>query len=97
VLAEALLEGDAEAFYRKGRERALAKDSQMLRFFLSRFLPKERCVRVPLYELNGSSDAVEALAAIIRAAASGQITPSEAEKFSKHDRQLCSNHKHCRT
>jgi hypothetical protein len=85
VLLEALLEGDVVAFYRKGRELALGSDSsrqfQMLKFFLGRFLPKERRVRIELPELDRSSDAVDALAVIIGAAASGQITPSEAAAF----------------
>ena len=50
----------------------------MLKFLLDRILPKERTVRVELPSLVGSPDAVEVLAALIEAASTGQISPSEA-------------------
>jgi hypothetical protein len=81
VMAQALLEGDTAAFCCKGRELALAGNTQMLIFFLNRMLPKERCVRIDLPELDRSSDAADALAIVIRAAATGQISPSEAAAF----------------
>jgi hypothetical protein len=81
VMAQALLEGDMDALRSKGRELALAGNTQMLIFFLNRMQPKERCVRIDLPELDRSSDAVDALAIVIRAAATGQISPSEAAAF----------------
>jgi hypothetical protein len=50
----------------------------MLKFLLERILPKERSVRVELPELVGLPDAVEAMAVLIEAASTGQISPSEA-------------------
>jgi hypothetical protein len=81
LVAEALVKGDESAFVRKGRELALAGDTRLLIFFLGRILPKERCVRLDLPELDRSSDAVDALAVVFRAAATGQISPSEAAAF----------------
>jgi len=82
VLAQALLEGDADAFYRKGRELALAGDKQILMFFLGRTLPKERLICLDLPELDCSSDAVDALAIVIDAMATGKITPGEGAAMS---------------
>ena len=78
VVAEALIKGEEVALVRKGLELAKAGDGPMLKFFLERIVPKERCVGVDFPELDCSSDAVDALAVVIRAAATGQISPSEA-------------------
>ena len=64
---------------RKAIELAKAGDTQMLKFLLDRLLPKERSVHVDLPALNGASNAVDALAAIIAAVRTGQIAPSEGE------------------
>jgi hypothetical protein len=77
-LAEALLEGEVGELVRKGIELAKAGDVPMLKFFLERILPKERSVRIDLPELDRSSGAIDALAAIIDAVATGRIVPSEA-------------------
>ena len=81
ALSEALLNSEEEELVRKALELAKAGDTQILKFLLDRMLPKERCVRIDLPELDRSSDAVDTLAVIIGAAATGQITPSEAEAF----------------
>jgi hypothetical protein len=78
VVAEALLKGEEEALVRKAIELALAGDVPLLKFLLERILPKERPVRVQFPELDGSSDAVDALIAVIDALRVGQIVPSEA-------------------
>jgi hypothetical protein len=78
VLAAALLEGDREALLRKGLELAKAGDSQMLKFFLNRILPRERPITIDLPAMETADDAVEVLAAIMAAACTGRITPSEA-------------------
>ena len=77
-LAEALLEGEEGELVRKAIELAKAGDVPMLKFLLERILPKERSVRIDLPELDRSSGAIDALAAVIDAVATGRIVPSEA-------------------
>jgi hypothetical protein len=78
VLATALLEGEAEALMRKGVELAKAGDVVMLKFFLSRILPRERPIELDLPQMDFADDAVEAIGSIMRAVSEGMITPSEA-------------------
>jgi hypothetical protein len=77
LVAEALLKGEEAELVRKAIELAKVGDTQMLKFLLDRILPKERSVRVDLPAMDGASDAVDALAAVIDAVRNGQITPSE--------------------
>lgn len=77
AVAQALLEGEAEALVRKGIDLALAGDSQMLKFFLGRILPRERTVSLDLPKLEFADDVVEATALITSAVAHGVISPSE--------------------
>src|ERR1700730_10723411 len=77
LVAEALLRGEEVELVRKAIELAKAGDTQMLKFLLDRILPKERSVRVDLPAMDRPSDAVDALAAVIEAAGTGQIAPSE--------------------
>jgi len=79
LVAEALLKGEEVTLVRKAIERAKAGDTQMLKLLLDRILPKERSVRVDLPAMDGASNAVDALAAIIAAVRTGQIAPSEGE------------------
>ena len=53
----------------------------MLKFLLERTLPKERSVRVELPLTVGDFDAVAAMEAILVAATTGQILPSEASEL----------------
>ena len=77
-IAAALLAGEEEKLVRKGIELALAGDATMLKFFLTGMLPRERSIKIDLPDaINGRYDPVEALATVIRAAADGQISPSE--------------------
>jgi hypothetical protein len=78
IVAEALLKGEELELMQKAIELAKAGDTQMLKFLLDRILPKERSVRVDLPVMDRSSDAVDALAAVIDAVGAGQIAPSEA-------------------
>ena len=78
IVAEALLKGEEVELVQKAIELAKAGDTQMLKFLLDRILPKERSVRVDLPAMDRSSDAVDALAAVIDAVGAGQIAPSEA-------------------
>ena len=78
LVAEALLKGEEVELVRKAIELAKAGDTQMLKFLLDRLLPKERSVRVDLPVIDGSSDVLDALAAVIAAVSAGRIAPSEA-------------------
>ena len=77
ILGEALLKDEETALVRKAIELAKAGDVPMLRFFLDRILPKERCVHVSLPAMDRASDAVDVLGTIIDAVGTGRITPSE--------------------
>lgn len=77
LILEALSEGEQEELVRKGIEIAKAGDVSMLKFFLSRILPRERPIRIDLPRMEFADDAVEALGAIARAVSEGAITPSE--------------------
>jgi hypothetical protein len=78
LVAEALLKGEEEALVRKAIELAKAGDVQMLKFLLDRILPKERSVHVELPAMDREFSAVEACGAIIEAASTGRVAPSEA-------------------
>jgi hypothetical protein len=77
LILEALSDGAKEELVRKGLELAKAGDVSMLKFFLSRILPRERLIRVDLPQIEFADDAVEALGLIVRAVSEGAITPSE--------------------
>ncbi len=81
LVAESLLEGESEELMRTAV--ALAKDGDvvLLKFLLGRMLPKERSVRVELPPMDGDFDAVAAMEAILVAATTGQILPSEASEL----------------
>ncbi len=78
LLAASLLEGEAEELARTAIAIAKAGDVGMLKFLLGRILPKERLVRLELPPADDDFDAVDAMRAILVAAVSGQIPPSEA-------------------
>ena len=77
---EALLDGEAEALTRKAIEKALAGDPQALRLCLDRIAPprQDRPTPFALPKLAEAADARDALAAVVRAVAEGELTPSEA-------------------
>ena len=68
---------DREDVVRKGLELAKAGDVSMLKFFLSRILPRERSIRIDLPQMEFADDAVETLGLIVRAVSEGSITPAE--------------------
>ena len=91
---EALLEGEAERLTRKAIERALEGDGQALRICMDRIAPPRRDRPTPfaLPALKEVADARDAFAAVVRAVAEGELTPSEAvtlagliEQFAKVD------------
>jgi hypothetical protein len=78
VILEALSDSEKEQLVRKGIELAKAGDVSMLKFFLSRILPRERVVIIDLPKMESVDDAVEALGAITSAVCEGKITAGEA-------------------
>jgi hypothetical protein len=82
AVAQALIAGEEEGLVRKAIELALAGDAQMLKFLLDRLLPKERLIKIDLPPLDYADDAIDAMAAITRSIAEGQITPSEGAALS---------------
>ncbi len=80
LAVEALLEGEAEALTRKCIARALEGDGLALRLCLDRLAPprRDRPVSFALPALKEAADARDAFAAVVRAVAEGELTPSEA-------------------
>jgi hypothetical protein len=77
LIAASLLQGEAEQLVRTAVEIAKGGDKDMLKFLLSRVLPKERSVRLDLPVLDLASDAIDAIAALTHAVSAGELTPSE--------------------
>ncbi|WP_041041812.1 DUF5681 domain-containing protein [Paramagnetospirillum magnetotacticum] len=75
-----LLDGEADALTRKAVDLALGGDTTALRLCLERLAPpaKDKPVSVQLPSLAGAEDASKAMAVVVDAMASGEITPSEA-------------------
>jgi Family of unknown function (DUF5681) len=82
---QALLDGEADNLTRKAVEMALTGDGAAMRLCMDRLLPvrKDRPIVFDLPKLETAGDVVKASAALVDAAAAGQITPSEAGEFSK--------------
>jgi hypothetical protein len=82
---DALLDGEGEALTRKAIELAKAGDMQALRLCMDRIVPprRDRPVAFTLPKIEGPDDAANAMAAILKAAADGEITPIEAGEVAK--------------
>jgi hypothetical protein len=85
IACDALLAGEAEAITRKAIELARNGDGPALRLCMDRIAParKDRPVPFTLPTLETAADAKTAAAAIVRAVAEGDLTPSEAAELSK--------------
>jgi hypothetical protein len=85
MLAERLLEGEAEAIVRKVIERAKQGDTTALRLCIDRLVAprRERPVHFAIPELSSAGDASKAMAAITVAVANGELGVSEAAGLSK--------------
>jgi hypothetical protein len=84
--AELLLEGEAEALTRKAVELALGGDPIALRLCLDRLIPPRRGRKVQLDAVPPVCDVAElgpTMAAITRAAITGEITPGEAAELAR--------------
>jgi uncharacterized protein DUF5681 len=85
LAAQALLDGEAEALTRKAVELALGGDLMALRLCLERVIPLRRGqpLDFEIRKLTCMEDATGAIADIVAATASGEITLSEAAEFTK--------------
>ena len=80
-MVEALIEGEAETLTQTALTLAKAGDAALLKTLLDRLAPprKERPVQVDLPLLQSPQDAPGVAAALLGLAASGELTPSEAQ------------------
>jgi hypothetical protein len=83
--AEELLEGEVENLTRKAVDMALGGDIQALRICLERLIPvrRDRPVALTLPPLEGVQDLTAVTAALLEAAAAGELTPGEAGELAK--------------
>jgi len=85
LLAELLLDSEAEKLTRKAIELALGGSESALRLCLDRLIAPRREPRVPFAvpPIAGPEDIVAAMAAITGAVADGQLSPGEAYALSQ--------------
>jgi hypothetical protein len=82
VVAEALLDGEAEAISRKLIEKALEDDTTALRLCLERILPpSDRPVAFDLPKIETAADALKASASVLASCAAGGLSPGEAAEI----------------
>jgi len=81
LACEALLDGEVEALTRKAVEMAKSGDVQAMRICMDRIAPprKDRHVSFKLPSFAGAADHPPVLAAIMKAVAQGDLTPSEGQ------------------
>jgi hypothetical protein len=78
LLAASLAVEQGEEILRKAIELAMGGNVAMIKFLLDRILPKERPIQLELPRLDWAHDSVDAMAKIVDAVSSGQISPREA-------------------
>jgi hypothetical protein len=85
LLAEKLMQDDAEAVVNSVLSAAKTGDMTAARIVLDRLCParKDNPVTFTLPNIESASDAAAAMAAILSAVASGELTPGEAETVGK--------------
>lgn len=84
LLAERLLDDDAQAVVEKCIELAKGGDSGAIKMIMDRILPprKDRPVSVDLPLIESIADASKAMAIVSQSVADGEITPLEAQTLS---------------
>jgi hypothetical protein len=84
-MAEALLDGEAEALVKKAVGLAQEGNLTALRLCLERILPprRDRVVQFVMPKIKGAEDAAKAFAALTAAVAEGTLTLSEAGDLSR--------------
>ncbi len=82
LLVQALIDGQAEALVQKAVELALSGDGPALRVLLERICPPRKDSPIALADLprvETAEDVPAAMAAILEAVATGQVTPGEGQ------------------
>jgi hypothetical protein len=84
-IAEALIDGQAEALVGKAIQMGLQGDATVLKAVLDRLLPprRDRPVDLDLPQLKGVEDLARVTATLLGATASGELSPGEASEISK--------------
>jgi hypothetical protein len=82
---DALLDGEAETLTRKAIQLANSGDMQALKLCMDRIVPprRDRPVTFTLPKIEGPAQAATAMAAVLKAAADGELTPMEAGEIAK--------------
>jgi hypothetical protein len=85
LIAELLLEGEADKLTRKAVELALGGNESALRLCLDRLIAprRERSVRFQLPPLQNAGDIMSAMIAVTEAVADGTLSPGEAYAVSQ--------------
>ena len=85
ILAQNLLDGEAEVLTRKAIELAKEGDITALRLCLERLVPtrKDNPINFNLPEINSPSDLSKVTATVAKAVAESILTPTEGELVSK--------------
>jgi hypothetical protein len=85
LLAEALLDGEAQEIMGAAIKKAKEGDPTVLRLCLERMVPRPRdhAVEFELPKLETAADALAATAAILEAVANGKLTPSAGSEITK--------------
>jgi hypothetical protein len=80
LIAQALLDGEAEALTRKVIDQALEGDTVCLRVCLERLVPprKDAPVNISLPKVASACDLPKATGVLLQAVAKGKLTPGEA-------------------
>jgi hypothetical protein len=83
-IAQALLDGEAEALARKCVELALDGDRAALKLCLERLVPRRpRAVALDLPAIASAADLAPAIAAIARGVAAGGLTPYDGAELAR--------------
>lgn len=83
IAAQTLLDGEAQALTKKAVELAKAGNVLALRLCLERLIPirKDQPIKLKLPKIEGVADIPKVLEAILKAVASGEITPGEGQSL----------------
>jgi hypothetical protein len=83
IAAQTLLDGEAQALTKKAVELAKAGNVLALRLCLERLIPtrKDQPITLKLPKIEGVADIPNVLEAILKAVASGEITPGEGQSL----------------
>ena len=84
MLAERLLDGQAEELIQQCVQKALDGDSTAMRLCIERLVPprKDRPVNLDLPQMKCVEDTIKAMAVISSGVADGELTPSEGQVLS---------------